>query len=97
MDGHGPDEAISLRIADEVRARMEARLILVEDVHKVIAHAEASGRRMILDNGHFLASFRPTAVTYWVEYSVDGDSFAVHNAYSHRMEIVVDGGDQGRT
>jgi NADPH-dependent glutamate synthase beta subunit-like oxidoreductase len=95
MAGQEPHEMISLVLDDQVRARMEARLILVEDVQRVIAHAERSGRRMVLDNGHFLASFRPTAVTYWVEYSVDGDSFAVHNAYSHRMEIVVDGTDQG--
>jgi glutamate synthase (NADPH/NADH) small chain len=95
MDGQEPIGAVSLRIADEVRARMEARLILVEDVQKVIAQAETSGRRMVLDNGHFLASFRPTAVTYWAEYSVEGDSFVVHNAYSHRMEIVVGGTDQG--
>ncbi len=94
MDGRQPHAAISLRIADEVRARMEARLILVEDVQKVIARAEASGRRMVLEDGHFLASLRPTAVTYWVEYSGDGDSFIVHNAYSHRMEVIVGGTDR---
>jgi hypothetical protein len=27
------------------------------------------------------------AVTYWVEYSCAGDRFAVHSAYSHRMEV----------
>ena len=26
-------------------------------------------------------------MTYWVEYSPDGDRFVVHSAYSHRIEI----------
>jgi NADPH-dependent glutamate synthase beta subunit-like oxidoreductase len=88
MEGQQAHEAISVLIDDQVRARMEDRLILVEDVQRVIAHAEHAGRRMVLENGHYLASFRPTAVTYWVEYSVEGDAYAVHNAYSHRMEVI---------
>jgi hypothetical protein len=34
-----------------------------------------------------MAHHKPAAVTYWVEYSRDGDEFVVHNAYSHRMEV----------
>ena len=40
------------------------------------------------DTGHFMAYHRPVSVTYWVEYSPRGDGFAIHNAYSHRMQIV---------
>jgi NADPH-dependent glutamate synthase beta subunit-like oxidoreductase len=88
MEGSQADETLSLQIDDGVRARMEDRLILVNDVRRVIAGAEASGRRMALgDAGHLLASFRPTAVTYWVEYSVVPGGYAVHDAYSHRMEV----------
>ena len=88
MDGQAPHEAIRVLIDDEVRGRLEERLILVEDVQRVIAHAEESGRRMAVDTaGHYLASFRPTAVTYWVEYYEESDGYRVHNAYSHRMEV----------
>ena len=34
-----------------------------------------------------LASYRPVAVTYWVEYSVRESGFEIHNVYSHRMEV----------
>ena len=37
-----------------------------------------------------MACYRPVSVTYWVEYSPRGDGYAVHNAYSHRVQIVED-------
>jgi glutamate synthase (NADPH) small chain len=81
-------EAIVLEIAPDVAELMEDRLILIEDVQRVIGTAEKTGRRLLNpDTGHFLAHYRPTAVTYWVEYSPKGEAFVIHNAYSHRMEI----------
>jgi glutamate synthase (NADPH/NADH) small chain len=71
-----------------VRERLESRLILVEDIQQVIEYAERTGRRLLNPvSGHLLAHFKPTAVTYWVEYTPEGEAFVVHNAYSHRMEI----------
>jgi glutamate synthase (NADPH) small chain len=89
MDGTQPSyEAIKLVISDEVRARMERRLILLEDIQRVIEQAERTGRRLRDPaTGHLLAYFKPTAVTYWVEYAPEGEAFAVYNTYSHRMEI----------
>ncbi len=87
MDGPDAADLIVLHVSEEVRARLEDRLILDEDVRRVIAAAERSGRRLLLGNGHCLASLRPAAVTYWVEYSVGDDGHTIHNAYSHRMEI----------
>lgn len=89
MDGtQASYEAIPLRTTAEVQARLEERLILVEDIQRVIEHAERTGRKLLNpETGRFLAYFKPTAVTYWVEYSPEGDAFTVHNAYSHRMEI----------
>lgn len=89
MDGtQASYEAIPLRMTGEVQARLEERLILVEDIQRVIEHAERTGRKLLNpETGRFLAYFKPTAVTYWVEYSPEGDAFTVHNAYSHRMEI----------
>ena len=81
-------EAIRLLIADDVQSRLEERLILVEDIQRVIEYAERTGRKLLNPaTGHLLAHYKPTAVTYWVEYSSGDAAFVVHNAYSHRMEI----------
>ena len=67
---------------------MEDRLILVEDLQQVIDFAEKTGNKLVDGKtGHFFAHFKPTSVTYWIEYSVQENRFLVHNAYSHRMEI----------
>ncbi len=82
-------ETMRLKISDEVQKRMEERLILVEDVQRVIEAAEKTGSRLLKqDTDHFIAHYKPVSVTYWVEYSSSGDEYVVHNAYSHRMEII---------
>jgi hypothetical protein len=80
-----------LNVSPKVHALAEKRLILLSEVREVIAHAETTSEK-IKDSksGHFIAAFRPHAVTYWVEYSPDGDVFAVHNVYSHRMKVGTD-------
>ena len=84
-------ETLKLSISDEVRQVMEDRMILVEDILKTVDHAEKSGMKLSSPRtGHFLAHHRPAGVTYWVEYSSRGDELVIHNAYSHRMEIVED-------
>jgi len=71
-----------------VQQMIEDRLILVEDIQKVIEYAERTGKRMVnAASGHYLAFYKPTSVTYWVEYTPQEDAFRIHNAYSHRMEI----------
>ncbi len=81
-------EAIRLEISDKVQQRMEDRLILVEDLQQVIAHAEKTGYKLFnRQTGRFLAHHKPASVTYWVEYTPTDDGFVVHNAYSHRMEV----------
>jgi len=91
MDGQQSYEAIKLKLAEAVQQRLEDRLILVEDIQQVIEYAEKTRRKLLQPKtGHFLAHYRPTKVTYWVEYSPQGEEFVVHNAYSHRMEIIED-------
>ena len=82
-------EAIRLILPPDVQQMVEERLILVEDMQKVIEYAERSGKRMLNTNtGHTLAYYKPTSVTYWVEYTRQADgTFLIHKAYSHRMEI----------
>ncbi len=84
-------EKIELVVSEEIRQVMEDRFILEEDLQQVIDFAEKTGSKLLdSKTGHFIAHFKPTSVTYWVEYSVLENRFLIHNAYSHRMEIVED-------
>lgn len=84
-------ERIRLKISDEVRERMQERLILEDDLRRVIDYAEKTGKKLLNSKtGHCLAHHKPASVTYWVEYSRGEDAFIIHNTYSHRMEIVED-------
>ena len=81
-------EMIQLILSDEIQKRMEDRLILVEDIQQVIEYAERTGYRLLQpQNGHYMAHYKPTRVTYWIEYAPRGEAFEIFNAYSHRMEI----------
>jgi hypothetical protein len=81
-------ESIRLTLSDEMQQRLEDRLILIEDLQRVIAYAERTGQKLLqATNGHLLAHYRPAQVTYWVEYAPQGDGFVIFNAYSHRMLI----------
>jgi hypothetical protein len=85
-------EKIVLRISSDILERMEERRILREDVQRVIDHAEKTGTKLFNpETGRSLAFFRPAHITYWVEYTPEGDGFRVHNAYYHRMEVVEGG------
>ena len=82
-------EKIVLHISPEVYERMEERRILLEDVRRVIDHAEKTGAKVCSKKtGHWLASFKPAIVTYWVEYEGTPEGYTVYNSYCHRMEIV---------
>ncbi len=87
-----PYGAITLVVAEGLRETLEARQILDEDIERVIDTAERTGNKLFnRKTGRFLAHLKPTRVTYWVDYTPLPDgTFAVHNAYSHRMEIVED-------
>jgi hypothetical protein len=97
MDEASGAEPIRLRIAPDVGATLEDRLILVEDLQRVLEHAERTGERLLDPRtGHLLAHHRPRAVTYWVEYSRDGEEYVVHRAYSHRVHVVERPGENPR-
>jgi NADPH-dependent glutamate synthase beta subunit-like oxidoreductase len=81
-------EAIQVIMSDEVRERLDQRLILIEDVQRVLEYAQRTGRRLFnQQTQRYLAYYKPTAVTYWVEYVPQGEAFVIFNAYSHRMEV----------
>lgn len=77
-----------LLISPRVQEIIESRRILVEDLQRVIQHAETTGQRLYHpQSGHFKAAFKPRAVTFWVEYAPNGDAYEIYNAYAHRMEV----------
>jgi len=77
-----------LLIAPEVHADIERKLILEPDIRQVVRHAEESGVKLIdPENGHSIASYRPTVITYWVEYLASPAGYEIFRAYSHRMEL----------
>lgn len=83
-----PEAGPRLSFADGVSADMERRLILVEDVARTIAAAEAGGPKLIdRGRGVTIASHRHGALTCWVEYRASGDGFSVGRVYGHRMDV----------
>lgn len=81
--------SIKLIISPEVRELLDSRRILDEDIKKVIHHAGETGDRFFHQGkGRFKAFFKPYKATFCVEYTPKEDAYEIHNAYSHRMEIV---------
>ena len=82
------EQVMQLIMSDEVRRRIDARRILEEDLVATIAQAEASGQRLVHEDGYFRACHRPGNVTFWVDYEKAGAGYRVLGAYCHRMRIV---------
>lgn len=79
---------ISVDIAPAVLESMEARFILLQDVIEAITGIEHTGRKLRKTrNGHFIGSWRPRNVTFWVEYAMEGGCATVYNAWCHRMVL----------
>lgn len=78
----------NLIISEEVWRIMDERYILLEDIEKVIRHAQESGERFFNpEDGSVLANKRIEDVTYWVRYIEKDGATQVVNVYSHRMEV----------
>jgi hypothetical protein len=83
-----PAEDVELVASAEVRADLEKKLILEDDIRQTLRHAEATGEKLLdRKSGRFVAQHRPVRITYWVEYTVEDGRYVVHRAYSHRMEL----------
>jgi Fe-S oxidoreductase len=89
-------EAVKLILCGDVEKKMDDRFILLDEVKHVILNAERGGAKFVdKRNGHNLASLRIGHVTYWVEYEQCGDSYKVHKAYSHRIQIIEESDHNG--
>ncbi len=83
-----PMPEIQLILAEDVRADMERKLILTEDVARAIARAETTGRKLRNSaTGRSIAAHRSGGFTCWAEYEVTPGGVVVHRAYGHRMLV----------
>ena len=87
-----PEEAKTVKIekSDEIAALMEERVITDDDIRRVIANAEKTGRKLYQpDSDHFLSKLRIGQVYFYVEYSKTGDStYKIHTTWSHRFVML---------
>ena len=79
-----------LEYTPEARALMDDRMILTDDVIKVISEYRQTGEAVLdEETGLLIARSRIGNATFWVKFTkVDDDSYLVHRAYSHRMKVV---------
>nr|WP_321526118.1 pyridine nucleotide-disulfide oxidoreductase/dicluster-binding protein [uncultured Cohaesibacter sp.] len=83
-----PDPEWTILISDAVRADMERKLILSDEVRTVVVHAETSGQKLKdRKSGHLIATLRTGPVTTWVEYELTDEGALIHRAYGHRMDV----------
>jgi hypothetical protein len=84
-----PAKRMDIIMEDDLLTRLESRHILVEDLERVIAAAEAGGQRFVdRRSGRTLTARRLGNVTFWVEYTGTRDGpYTVHDAYCHRMVV----------
>lgn len=82
---------VQLLVSPELEALINSRLVLIEDLQKVVHYAETTGKYLFNPtNKRRLAKYRPVRVTYWVEYEPTAEGYLVHNGYSHRMTLPED-------
>ena len=94
MGENVPEPALgALRVVPELLARLEEKHILLSDVEEAVAGAETCGQCFEnQENGHWLGSWRPRQVTFWVEYSRENGELVLYDAWCHRMRVPGSGG-----
>jgi len=83
-------QSVAVKLTPGAESLMASRRILLTDIQKAL-HAVKESKKSLrnVKTGHSLTRFRPTNVTYWVEYEEqDNGAFLVHRVWSHRMNIL---------
>ncbi len=81
-------KALKLEISDEVKALLDDRHILEEDVRRVIEHGEKTGRKLYEPGtGRFLSKLRIYEGLFYAEYSSHEGAYRIHTAYVHRFKL----------
>lgn len=86
-----PELDFKLEFKDEVREKMEERMILLSDIIAVIEeYRKTKIAARNVETGLLTANLRLLNVTFWIEFEEKAeDSYLIHRAYSHRMKIVL--------
>ena len=80
--------ALDIRIAPDVLHAMERFFILQQDVAEALLGIEASGMKFLeKESGHWVGSWRPRNVTFWVEYAREGTAYRIYKTWCHRMVV----------
>ena len=79
-----------LNYTDEARRLMDDRMILTDDVIAVMnSFRETNEAVFDSESGLLVARKRVGNATFWVKFTQDAEnSYTVHGAYSHRMNVV---------
>ena len=87
-DGMEPEFKIAY--TPEARAMMDERMILTEDAENVLRAMRETGEAVLdEESGLIIARARIGNTTFWLGFTETGaDSYLVHRAYSHRMQVV---------
>jgi hypothetical protein len=88
-DKPSPGAAVTVDIPRALREKMNRLLLLDEDVADAIAFCETQDRKIFnKGSGSYIGYHRRRTLTIWVEYEMtDEANAALHNVYTHRMEI----------
>ena len=78
-----------IEYTSDAREMMDARMILTEDVEAVLRTMRETGEAVLDgESGLTIARARLGNTTFWVGFTQEGaDSYLVHRAYSHRMQV----------
>ncbi len=77
-------------ISDEVKQKMEDRMILESDLLQTIAAYRKDRRAVLNEADHTLtAMHRIGNVSFWVRFLEQDDHYTILSAYSHRMQVRV--------
>ena len=83
-----PWDNIVINVSDDVRLKMEDKMITDGNVRETIWTCEKSEEGFYSpDTGTYLGCLVKPVLTYWVEYKKNGDTFDILNVYCHRMHF----------
>lgn len=83
-----PWDDIMINVPDDVRIKMEDKMLTDSNVKETIWSCEQSGEGFYSpETDAYLGCLVKPALTYWVEYSKNGDGFDIRNVYCHRMHF----------
>lgn len=79
---------LPLLIPPGLRKRLDQEHIFEEEIRRVVAFCESSGRKVLHTEGGYYSGYCEIGpMTYWAQYRLSGPGFELLNFYAHRMKI----------